>query len=105
MLANLSPGCRDINPEETIAHLGGRGIDGALAWMGTRKLGASDTELRLHVNGKPGWRYVISVTVNAGDLYDIEVWGCVRKRRIRSASRRTSSSMSCNRQSSSCTTL
>jgi hypothetical protein len=75
MLANLSPGCRDINPEETIAHLGGRGIDGALAWMGTRKLGTSETELRLHVNGKPGWRYVMSVTVNAGDLYDIELWG------------------------------
>lgn len=75
MQKNLSSGCRLIDLEETIVHLGGRGIDSALAWTGTRKVAASETELRLYVNGKPGWRHVISITVNGGDLYDIELWG------------------------------
>jgi hypothetical protein len=70
MHQNLSPGCRDINPEET----GGRAIDSALVWTDTRKISAGTTELRLYVNGKPGWRYAISITVSANELYDIELW-------------------------------
>ena len=75
MQQNLSPGCRPLSPDETIAHLGGRGLTGALVYTGTRKVESSETELRLYVNGKPGWQYVISVTVNGSDLYDIELWG------------------------------
>jgi hypothetical protein len=75
MSSNVSPGCRPIDPDEAIAHLGGRGVDSALAWTGTRKIGRSETELRLYANGRAGWQYVISVTVNGGDLYDIELWG------------------------------
>lgn len=71
---NLSPGCRDINPDETIAHLGGRGLYGALAYTGTRRIQHTDTELQLYVNGKPGWRYVVSITVNGADLYDVTMW-------------------------------
>lgn len=74
MSSNLSEGCRGIDPEETIAHLGGRGFSGALACTGTRKVSHSDTELRLYVNGKPGHLYIISLTVNGTDRYDIELW-------------------------------
>lgn len=75
MNQNLNMGCRELSLAETIQHLGGRGLHGALAYTGTRKLEHSDTEVRLYVNGKPGWCYVISVTVNAGDLYDVALWG------------------------------
>ena len=40
-----------------------------------RKVEHSDTELRLYVNGKPGWCYIVSVTVSGADLYDVELWG------------------------------
>ncbi|HEX3779027.1 MAG TPA: hypothetical protein VHX38_05130 [Pseudonocardiaceae bacterium] len=74
MQENLSPGFCRIGPEQTIADLGGRGVGSALAYVGTRKIFHSETELRLHIGGKPGWRYVISITVNADCLYDIELW-------------------------------
>src|SRR2546430_17000886 len=67
-------GCRDINPEETIAHLGGRGLGGALVYTGTRRIARTDARLRLYVNGKPGHTWDISITVSAPDLYDVELW-------------------------------
>lgn len=72
---NLSPGCRDIDMDETLQHLGGRGLSGALAYTGTRRVTHTDTEVCLHVNGKPGWRYVVSITVSGADLYDVTLWG------------------------------
>jgi hypothetical protein len=44
-------------------------------YTGTRRVTSSNTEIRLHVNGKPGWRYIVSLTVNAADLYDVTIWG------------------------------
>jgi hypothetical protein len=75
MSKNLSPGCRDIDEEETITHLGGRGLYGALVYTGTSRVEHGFTEVRLYVNGKPGWQYVVSITVNAADLYDVTLWG------------------------------
>jgi hypothetical protein len=75
MSDNLSPGCRDMNVDETIAHLGGRGLRGALVYAGTHRIEHGSTEVRLYVNGKPGWRYIVSVTVSAADLYDVTLWG------------------------------
>jgi hypothetical protein len=68
-------GCRDIHFKETMRHLGGRRISGALVYVGTRRVGYSGRRLRLYVNGKPGWTYHISITVSGADLYDIEMWG------------------------------
>ncbi len=67
-------GCRPINPEETIAHLGGRGYGGALVYIGTSRITRSETRLRLYVNGKPGHTWYVSITVSGADLYDIELW-------------------------------
>ena len=66
--------CRPINPEETISHLGGRGLTGALVYMGTRKIEASELRLRLYVNGKPGRIWRMTITVSGADLYDVELW-------------------------------
>jgi hypothetical protein len=88
MSSNLSEGCRDVDPEETIVHLGGRRrLAGALTYTGTRKVTYSRTELRLYVNGKPGRTYVMSITVNSADLYDIALWD-VRGSRKRSLGKR-----------------
>ena len=67
-------GCRPINLDETISHLGGRGLNSALAYTGTRKLEHSELRLRLYVNGKPGHMWYISITVSGADLYDVELW-------------------------------
>lgn len=71
--------CRPIYEKETIAHLGGRGLYGALCYTGTRKVelvqsGGEVRRLRLYVNGKPGHTWYITITVSAADLYDIELW-------------------------------
>ncbi len=81
MYQNLSQGCRPFDADETIIHLGGRGLRGALVYTGTSKVEHSDTELRLYVNGRPGWCYVVSITVSGADLYDIELWGLRGKRK------------------------
>ncbi|MFF5004764.1 hypothetical protein ACFY3G_18270 [Streptomyces phaeochromogenes] len=67
-------GCRPINPEETISHLGGRGLTGALTYIGTRKIERSELRLRLYVNGKPGHIWRMTITVSGADLYDVELW-------------------------------
>lgn len=70
-----SEGCRDIHFAETISHLGGQGLTGALAYTGTRKVEHTERRLRLYVNGKPRHTYYITITVSGADLYDIEMWG------------------------------
>lgn len=66
-------GCRPIDLDDTLAHLGGRRLNSALAYTGTRKVEHGATWLRLHVNGKPH-RWHITITVSGADLYDIELW-------------------------------
>jgi hypothetical protein len=67
-------GCRDIDLEETISHLGGWGLSGALTYTGTRRVEHTGRRLRLYVNGKRGHTYYITITVSGVDLYDIELW-------------------------------
>lgn len=82
MHQNLNEGGRPFDADRTIAHLGGRELRGALVYTGTRRVEHSDTEVRLYVNGKPGWCYIVSITLSAADLYDIELWGlCGRTKR------------------------
>ena len=74
MLREETTGCRAIYLEETVAHLGGRGLYGALVYTGTRRVQHTERRLRLYVNGKPGYTYYITITVSAADLYDVEMW-------------------------------
>jgi hypothetical protein len=64
-----SEGCRPINKSETLNHLGGRGLNGALVYIGTRKVEHTERRLRLYVNGKRGHTWYITITVSASDLY------------------------------------
>lgn len=74
MQRSENAGCRPINLEETISHLGGRGLGGALAYIGTRRIEYSEHRIRLYVNGKPGHIWRMTITVSASDLYDLELW-------------------------------
>jgi hypothetical protein len=68
-------GCSEIDFAETISHLGGRGLAGALAYTGTRRVEHTERRLRLYVSGKRGHTYYVTITVSVLDLYDIELWG------------------------------
>lgn len=81
MTRQENEGCRDINADETITHLGGRGLTGALTYTGTREVTCSARRLRLYVNGKRGHTWYITITVSAADLYDIELWSVRGDRR------------------------
>ena len=68
-------GCRPIDIKESLAHLGGPGLKGALAYIGTRHIDyANRQRIRLYVNGKRGYTWYINITVSVADLYDIELW-------------------------------
>lgn len=68
----------DINAEETIVQLGGRGLSGALVYTGTSKMFLVDTDkdgykdaMWFKVNGKRGWQTWIEVKLEPSDTYTV----------------------------------
>lgn len=60
-----------LDYRETLAQLGGPGIQGALAYTGTSAFSVSDNMAFLKVNGKPGYKSFISITLEPGDYYTV----------------------------------
>lgn len=63
----------EIDLPETIAQLGGRGIYGALVYIGTRHIIKGEDYVGLIVNGKIGYRWMIKITLHPSDTYIVEL--------------------------------
>ncbi len=63
----------EIDLHETIAQLGGAGLRGALVYMGTRQIIKGKDYVGLLVNGKPGYKWMIKITLHPSDTYIIEL--------------------------------
>jgi hypothetical protein len=64
---------RDIILQETIAQLGGTGLRGALVYIGTRQIIKGKDYIGLLVNGKPGYKWMIKITLDFSDTYIVEL--------------------------------
>lgn len=65
---------KDIILSEMIAQLGGKGLTGALAYMGTKQIIVGRDYLGLYVNGKPGHKWMIKITLDFSDTYIVELF-------------------------------
>jgi hypothetical protein len=63
----------EIDLQETINQLGGTGLRGALAYTGTRQIIKGKDYAGLMVNGKPGNRWMIKITLDFSDTYIVEL--------------------------------
>lgn len=63
----------EIDLHETINQLGGTGLHGALVYMGTRQIIKGKDYVGLVVNGKPGYRWMIKITLDFSDTYIVEL--------------------------------
>lgn len=68
----------ELNANETIAQLGGRGLSGALVYTGTTKMYMVDANkdgykeaMWFKVNGKRGWQTFIEVKLEPSDTYTV----------------------------------
>ena len=64
---------RDIIASQTIAQLGGKGLTGALVYMGTKKIIVGKDYIGLHVNGKRGEHWAVKITLDWSDTYTVEL--------------------------------
>ena len=64
---------RDIIVSETIAQLGGKGPTGALVYMGTKHIVVGKDYIGLSVNGKPGYKWMLKITLDWSDTYIVEL--------------------------------
>lgn len=70
-----------IDLEETIQQLGGRGLSGALVYTGVRAIGQlrdevagkSDGTIGFQVNGRRGYKWFITVTLEFNDTYTVKL--------------------------------
>ena len=60
-----------LDRQETIAQLGGTGFSSALAYTGTSKFSIHENTAIMQVNGKPGYKSFITITLEAGDYYTV----------------------------------
>lgn len=63
----------EIDLYETINQLGGTGLHGALVYIGTRHIIKGKDYIGLVVNGKPGYKWMIKITLHPSDTYIIEL--------------------------------
>ena len=63
----------EIDLHETISQLGGAGLHGALVYTGTKHLIKGKDYVSLIVNGKPGYQWMIKVTLDFSDTYTVEL--------------------------------
>lgn len=63
----------EIDLHETIAQLGGSGLTGALVYIGTRQIIKGKDYVGLVVNGKPGYKWIVKITLHPSDTYIVEL--------------------------------
>lgn len=63
----------EIDLQETINQLGGTGLHGALVYIGTKHIIKGKDYVGLMVNGKPGYRWMIKITLDFSDTYIVEL--------------------------------
>lgn len=63
----------DIDLQETVEQLGGAGLYGALVYTGTRRIIKGKDYISLQVNGKPGFGWFITITLDPSDTYIVEL--------------------------------
>ena len=64
---------RDLIMSETLDQLGGTGLRGALVYMGVKHIVKGRDYVSLHVNGKRGEHWVITITLDFSDAYTVEL--------------------------------
>lgn len=63
----------EIDLHETINQLGGTGLRGALVYIGTKHIIKGKDYVGLIVNGKPGYRWMVKITLDFSDTYIVEL--------------------------------
>lgn len=63
----------EIDLHETINQLGGAGLHGALVYTGTKHIIKGKDYVGLVVNGKPGYQWLIKITLDFSDTYIVEL--------------------------------
>ena len=61
-----------MSTQETIHQLGGSGLSGAFAYTGTTKFGVHGDTAVMQVNGKPGYKSFITITIEPNDTYTVK---------------------------------
>jgi hypothetical protein len=65
----------EIDIQETIAQLGGKGLTGALVYTGVSSIAIKNKDtLVFFVNGRRGHRTCISIQLDPSDTYNIELF-------------------------------
>src|SRR3989442_1781621 len=63
----------EIDLQETVNQLGGAGLRGALVYTGTRQIIKGRDYVGLMVNGKPGYKWMLKITLDFSDTYIVEL--------------------------------
>lgn len=61
----------NLDRTETIMQLGGTGFSGAFAYTGTSKFSCHGDTAIMQVNGKPGYKSFVTVTLEPADYYTV----------------------------------